>query len=232
MIGNVKLIWAAALGLAAAILPFSAHAGTSTSTGTVSMIIEPSGCEVAGANINLGTYQANQTWYTVARRLGYITRDMQWVTGTMGDEYVNYGTVICDSGVPYTLAITGSASSSDNMGWLPVQGAVRLSFGNGVSVYLLQTVKTLDGKIVEHNNWGGMGQTMTGGTTISGVGTGNVQQIRGHMVLSVDVNKNSPVYGSTTQIPAGTPALESRIGAPDQMGTWILMDTLTYTLTF
>lgn len=215
MIGNVKLIWAAALGLAAAILPFSARAGTSTSTGTVSMLINPGGCEVAGTNIDLGTFQANQTWRSMGERLGYVDENSQWVRSTMGNEYVTFGTILCDVGMPYTLSITGSETDSQVLAWWSKQGAVRLPLSDGRVVRLLQTVKTIDGQELNNANWPGMGQTMTGGITVTGVGNAVRQVIRGHMLLALDVMD-----------PNG-PRLDDRI---NQSG--VLSDTLTYTLTF
>lgn len=221
MITVKKHVYAVALGVLALASPFSAKAGTSTSTGTVSILINPGGCEIAGANIDLGVFQANQTWRNVGERLGYISESRLWVQGSQGDRYVSFGKILCDLGMPYTLAMTGSGAGPDEVGGLSINNAVRMMLREGPAVYLIPFVRTLDGVEVPHpQDLNGMGKAMVNGATVSGVGTAQLQEVRGHFTMGVKApGASSPGLDS--------PGLDDRITQ-----TGVLSDTLTYTLTF
>lgn len=216
---------AAALGLVAIASPFSARAGESVASGTVSMMINPGRCEISGQSIDLGVFQQNQTWRDVGERIGYINESNLWVTGAMGDRYATFGSILCDAGMPYSLTITGSSSSPDQVAWLPLKGAVRFSLQNGRAVYLIPAVRTLDGQEVVHNyDWNGMGQTMIEDRPLAGVGAGHPQAVVGHLILGTDLS----ALPDHSYLPSnGGASLDERIG---QSG--MLSDTLTYTLTF
>jgi len=105
MIKHVSKFALAATALVA--LPGAAQAGTSTDTGAASMTVINQ-CSVTGANVNLGTYTTNQTWDDIGKVLGRNYGDTGYSPGTLGQEYVNFGSVTCDTATPYTLYINGS----------------------------------------------------------------------------------------------------------------------------
>lgn len=100
-----RLALAAAAALA---LPAAAQAGTATTTSTASFNVAQQ-CAVTGATIVVGTYTTNQTWMDIAKEIGYEPHTYgTLIKGTRGTQYVNYGSILCSSGTPYTIAIRGN----------------------------------------------------------------------------------------------------------------------------
>ena len=198
---NLSLV---ALAVAAISLPGTAQAGTGSATGTATMAVV-SQCSVSGATINLGTYVATNTWYTLANRTG-INFSGSYTSGTSGQEYLNYGSVTCDTGTPYTLSIAGSGTG----------GTLKLTVNSQVAAFQ-PAVKRLGGAVVADSDaaFPGVGNIMTT-RPLSGTGNGTAQSIAGNVLLT----NSSAGFGSTVTLTAPF----SQIG--------VYTDTLTYTLTF
>lgn len=200
-----KLYTKLALAIALTALPGVAHAGTSTATGTASLTVINQ-CAVTGASVNLGTFAAGSTWADVAASLGRSDSGSNYTAGSNGQEYLNFGSVTCDSGAPYTLTIKGTAMGT--------AGAIKLTH-NGKVVTLLPGVKKLGGNSVSDSNvtFGGTGGQVWQ-TPLAGTGTGTAQPLLGNVTLG---------FSAT-----GTTAL-----ATDSLGVaGTATDTLTYTLNF
>lgn len=187
-------------------LPGMAQAGTSTATGAASMNVLNQ-CSITGATVNLGTYAANQTWGNIGAALGKFDLDQYFLyQGSKGKEYLNYGSVTCDNGTPYTFSIKGT---------LP-DGAIGITI-NGKTARLLPMVFKLGGNLAQDNYWVDTGYQMNlAGQPLSGTGTGNAQSIVGHVIVENDANK-------VANVPADSDAL-------GVAGTYT--DTLSYTLNF
>lgn len=187
---------------AIAALPAAAQAGTSTATGTATLTVINQ-CNVAGANINLGTYTTSQTWGDVGNSLGKIDEWGTYVPGSKGLEYMNFGSVTCDAGVPYTLTVTGA--SHYNIGITH----------NGKTAKFIPAIKKLGSATVADNDVSvpGAGANVAY-YELSGTGTGSAQALLGSAILSFP-----DMY--TSAVPSDT------FGA-----TGVATDTLTYTLNF
>lgn len=192
------------LGLVAgaiAALPSAAQAGTTTATGTVTFTVS-SQCTVTGANISLGTYSTNQTWDDVANALGKLDDNLVYTPGTKGLEYLNFGSVTCDSGTPYTLEILGSDS------------AIQIVH-NGKRSQFVPVLKKIGGVTMPDNDPGLAGAgSIANYSNVASTGTGAPQALVGSAVLYF------PMFGSTA-----TPT--DTLGVAG-----VSTDTLTYTLTF
>lgn len=204
MIGNFKNLSAAALALAAAALPGIAHAGTATATGTATLTVI-SQCSVTGATVNLGDYTTNQTWDNVAAAVGRNDAGT-YAVGSLGQEYLNYGSVNCEANLPYTLAIAGTGTNS----------TIKLQIGGKV-VAFQPAIKSVGGTVLADSDAGftGAGAVMSTGT-LSGTGTGAAQTLLGSAVFTTAAS----AFGTTVAV-ADTLATA---------GTY--SDTLTYTLNF
>ena len=202
MIKNVSKVAIVAAALVA--LPGMAQAGTATATGTATLTVINQ-CTVTGATVNLGTYTSNQTWANVGAALGSFA-GTTYTAGSQGQEYLNYGSVTCDNGTPYTLSIKGTATG--------VAGAIRITH-NGKTATFLPGIKRLAGNVVADSSATLPGTGAQVGTgTLSGTGTGAAQALLGNVTLS---------FSAT-----GTTAL-----ATDSLGVaGTASDTLTYTLNF
>ena len=202
MFKNVAKLATAAAAIAA--LPGVAHAGTSTATGTAVLNVINQ-CTVTGATVNLGTFTASNTWGQVGAQLGSFS-GTTYTAGSAGQEYLNFGSVTCDNGTPYTLSIKGTATG--------VAGAIRITH-NGKTATFLPGIKRLAGNVVADSSATLPGTGAQVGTgTLSGTGTGAAQALLGNVTLS---------FSAT-----GTTAL-----ATDSLGVaGTASDTLTYTLNF
>jgi len=123
-------------------LPCVAQAGTATATGAATFDVA-SQCSVTGATVNLGTYTANQTWAQVGAQLGRFTTPT-YTAGSLGLEYLNYGSVTCDNGTPYTLTIKGTATGSE-------PGGITITH-NGKTAIFLPAIKKLGVNIVANSH--------------------------------------------------------------------------------
>lgn len=198
-----NLIIKTALAAAAiAALPAAAQAGTSTTTSNASFNVI-SQCTVTGKDVQLGTYTASQTWGDVGAALGSTTSNV-YTMGSLGQEYLDMGSVTCNVGTPYTLSIKGSAAGF-NM--------IKITH-NGKVAEFLAFVKKLGGVAVADNSGLVGGGAQVNSFTLAGTGTGTAQSLMGHVNLH---------FGS-----GGTTALKTdALGAA---GT--ATDTLNYTLNF
>jgi len=203
----------AVLAIVLAAVPGIAHAGTSTATGTATLNVVNQ-CSVTGATVNLGTYTASNTIADVAAQTGGYYENNTFRTGNLGVEYANWGSVTCDSGTPYTLAIQGS--NPDSFGAGLIQFAWKDASGVDKKVTFHTAIKKIGGANVPDNwaPWAGIGAiTSLPGILgpVSGVGSGAAQTLLG-----------SAIYDWTTSYQASTENLK--------VGTYT--DTLTYTLNF
>lgn len=202
MLSKFKNLPLAAFAVAAMALPGVAHAGTSSATGTATMSVV-SQCSVSGANIDLGTYLSTDTWATVGSVVGSNV-SYTYTAGSRGQEYLNFGSVTCDAGTPYTLSIKGTGPN----------GAVNVAVNSQVAAFQ-PAVKRLGGTVVADSDAGftGVGNIMT---SRSLAGTGTAQTVLGSVMIS-----NMAAVGSTMA------TLTSQL---TQKG--VFTDTLNYTLTF
>lgn len=204
MISNFKNLSSAALIVAAMTLPGVAQAGTGSASGTSIMTVVNQ-CSVSGTNISLGTYLGTHTWYTVGNATG-INFTNTYTAGTQGQEYLNFGSVTCDAGTPYTLSIAGTGTG----------GAVKLTVNSSVSAFQ-PAVKRLGGTVVSDSDaaFSGVGNIMTT-RPLSGIGTGAAQTVLGSVMLTnsgVGLGSNFLLTSPLTQ-------------------KGVFTDTITYTLTF
>lgn len=202
MIKNVSKVAIVAAALFA--LPGMAQAGTATATGTATLTVINQ-CTVTGATVNLGSYTTSNTWANVGSALGSFNGS-NYTVGSLGQEYLNFGSVTCDSGAPYTLTIKGTATG--------VAGAIKITQGGKVATFL-PAIKRVGGSgIVDSNaTYSGTGaQVYT--SPVASTGTGSAQTLLGNVTLSFSAS--------------GTTAL-----ATDTLGTaGTASDSLTYTLNF
>lgn len=184
-------------------LPGMAQAGTSTASGTASINVLNQ-CSVAGATVNLGTYSANQTWGDVGAALGKLDLMYNFNPGSLGSEYLNFGSVTCDAGTPYTLTIDGSYG----------YGAIVLQH-NGKRGRFWMAVKKL-GNTVMADNWNSGGGHVFQGDVLNGVGTGSAQSLVGNVFM----HNTSTVFWDA-------PDDSDTLGVAG-----VSTDTLNYTLNF
>lgn len=183
-------------------IPGVAQAGVTTATATVTLTVVTQ-CTVTGASINLGAFSTLSTWGTIGAALGMYTGSV-YTAGSQGLEYINWGSVTCDNGTPYTLKINGRSST----------GAIKLS-QNGKVAILHPFVKKLGASPVADNNTAMAGAgAQADERTLSGTGIGLAQDLRGSALLDL-VGADGTVAATTVLSVAGTSS-----------------DTLTYTLNF
>ncbi|MFM2300698.1 MAG: hypothetical protein RLZZ84_434 [Pseudomonadota bacterium] len=199
----------AAAALALAALPGVAHAGTATATGSASFGVG-SQCSVTGASVNLGSFLTTDTWGTVGAALGQFSST--FTAGSRGTEYLNFGSVTCDTGVPYTLGISGTAASPT---FPSGTGGINLTV-NGKTMILVHSVKKLGANTIGDSNFAlpGIGRQLISGVTVSGTGTGAAQAVLGNAFLGASFSGTSALLTDALTI------------------TGAYTDTLTYTLTF
>lgn len=200
MIKNVSKVALVAAALVA--LPGMAQAGTATATGTATLTVINQ-CTVTGATVNLGTYTSNQTWANVGAALGSYN-GTTYTAGSQGSEYLNFGSVTCDSGAPYTLAIKGTGTA----------GFIKITQGGKV-VQFLPGIKKVGGVALADSTsiYPGTG-VQVASNALASTGTGSAQTVLGNVTLSF--------------VASGTTAL-----ATDTLGAaGTASDTLTYTLNF
>lgn len=204
MLSNFKNLSCAALALAAMALPGIAHAATNTATGAANLAVV-SQCSVTGGAVNLGSFKSTDTWTTVSNLLG-LYGPAGYVQGTAGQEYLNFGSVTCDAGTPYSLTIKGSGR----------EGTVQVGV-NGKVVTFVTAFKKV-GDVVQTDNtaaYVGAGRVVYA-SPVTASGTGTPQAVLGSANL---ITSNYP-YGTTA-------ALTDALG-----NSGAFSDTLNYTLTF
>lgn len=206
MLSNFKNLSCAALAIAAMALPGIAYAGTNTATGAANLTVV-SQCSVTGGAVNLGSFKSSDTWGDVSNLLGLYDPG-GYVPGTAGREYLNFGSVICDAGTPYSLTIKGSGPD----------GTVQLGV-NGKVVTFVTAFKKV-GNVVQTDNstdFVGAGRVVIYGNTPAASGTGTPQTVLGSATL---ITSGYTYYGTTA-------ALTDTLG-----NSGAFSDTLNYTLTF
>ena len=185
-----------ALATALVALPGVAHAGTSTATGTATLTVINQ-CTVTGATVNLGSYTTSNTWANVGAALGSYN-GTTYTAGSLGQEYLNFGSVTCDTGTPYTLTIKGTATG--------VAGAIKITQGGKVATFL-PAIKRVGGNAIADSNatYSGTGaQVYT--SPVASTGTGSAQTLLGNVTLSFSAS-------GTTALPTdvlGTAGTASR----------------------
>jgi hypothetical protein len=196
-----------AAALAAATLPGSAYAaGSSTGSGTAALTVGAQ-CSVEGANIDLGTFTTSQTWQDVFNSLGYFNADT-YVQGSRGLEYLNFGSVTCSNGAPFTLTMHGSGTDQT------VKNGISLQVGNQ-QLSLAQAIKRIGTDILpDDSDFWPVGVQMFYRGSLSYYGTGAPQQLLGNVTTGAN-------FGTPTIDPA------ARLGTAGSF-----QDTLSYTLTF
>lgn len=201
-----SIIKTAIAAAAIAALPGAAQAGTATDTKSASFTVA-SQCSVTGATVNLGSYTSNTTWAQVGASLGL--RSTGFTAGSKGFEYLDYGSVTCDSGTPYTLTIKGTNATGN-------AGTAKMTL-NGKTIRLEMGIKKLDGVTLPDSSaaWPGTGRQVWS-SPVSGTGTGNPQVLLGNMTVYA-LAATDPTFAAVTDT----------LGAVGQYS-----DTLTYTLTF
>lgn len=152
-----------------------ARAGTTTATYTATMEAL-STCSVTGATVNLGAYRPTQSWADVGTAMGWYNGTYK--PGTAGQEGLNFGSVTCDAGIPYTLSIKGTGPSL-----LGIDGAINL-YLNGKVMSAWIFVKKLGATTVADSNstFSGAGVHINY-VNLAGTGTGAPQQLRGSAVM-------------------------------------------------
>lgn len=195
----------AAIAVVAA--PSVAMAGTSTATGAANFNVTNQ-CAISGTTVNLGSYLTTDTPQKIGQQLGYYDDDtFAFVAGSNGIGSVNLGSVTCDSGTPYTVAITGSNPNKDIKVNLASEAVYFQAFIKKVG-----NINIADG--APGSNFGGYGNPNYGQT--SATGSGVAQPVMGNIVPFVQS------YGLAGFLERG-----QALGAA---GTYT--DTLTYTLSF
>ena len=184
-------------------LPGMAEAGTVTASGTAAMSVA-SQCSVTGATVNLGSFTTNDTWGTVLGQNGGWTALGVYTAGSRGFEYANFGSVTCDNGMPYSLAIWGTSASIK---------AIRITVA-GKTAYLAPFIKKVGATTAANTGPAtGAGAAVYSGSSLAATGTGAAQILLGSAQLDL-----SPSLGLLASDRLATP------------GTYT--DTLTYTLNF
>lgn len=178
----------AALAAAFIALPGTAHAATATATGTAALSVINQ-CEVTGATVNLGTYKTTDTWGTVAAALGSFT-GIDFTAGSLGHLYLNYGSVTCDAGIPYTLKVEGTGA--DGMLGITV---------NGKRAVLEPHVKQLGQVTLPDQFFDGAGPVLNAGRPH--VGDGVPQAILGSALIWTDHGTATALLTDTLGV-AGT----------------------------
>lgn len=200
----IRPLFAAAAIVAA---PSVAIAGTSTATGTATFKVVNQ-CTISGTTVNLGTYLTTDTPETIGQQIGYYDDDtFTFVAGGNGTGSVNLGSVTCDNGTLYTVAIDGTNANKD----------IKVNLANE-AIYFQAFVKKI-GDVTIPNSWpgsdfGGYGNSNYG--TTSATGSGTPQAIMGNIIPLLQS------YGL-----AGFLERTQPLGAA---GTYT--DSLTYTLSF
>lgn len=190
-----------------ATLPGIAQAGITTTTANVTMQVG-SQCSVTGANINLGTYKNTDTWGSVAAVHGWLDTAFSYHSGTAGRESLNFGTVTCDSGVPWSLTIKGGNTTYPT-------GAINLSHNGKAAIFYpgikkVGSIYLVDSSPTYYPTTG----YQVWQTPVTSSGTGTAQTLLGNVTLI---------------FPSASGTVDS-LTALGSSGT--ISDTLTYTLTF
>lgn len=166
-----KLALAAAT--AALCLPAAAQAGTETTTSTASFNVVQQ-CAVTGATVVVGTYLTSQTWLDLGKDVGYKTATGTFVAGTKGNQYANYGSVLCTSGTYFTIKITGKNSPF-------------ISFDMNNKTYILSAWASKIGNVAIPDGaplaYPGAGKNL-GSSTFGTNGTGVPQPILGSVIFT------------------------------------------------
>lgn len=195
---------AAIVASAIVALPGMAQAGTAAGTGAAAMTVSTQ-CSVTGASVDLGTFNTSDSWGTVSAALGSFAQPT-FTAGSRGFEYLNFGSVNCGSGVPYTLYIKGTSTGNP--------GLIKITL-NGKTMVMMPAVKKLGGNVVADNAalYPGTGAQVWS-VPLSGTGTGAAQTLVGNATL---------VFGTTDATAIAT----DRLGASGAFS-----DMLNYTLNF
>lgn len=198
-----KSLFRTALALGLVAVPVTAQAGTTTAVSNVAVELAAQ-CTVTGATVNMGTYRSTQTWGDVASVLGSYGENGA-VEGSAGMEALEFGSVNCSAGAPYTLVVTGNDTNNSYF------------MVNEQFIFMIPMFKSLGGTPLPDANtsqFGGFGTRAS--FPISHVGTGAPQVLRGTMLIGIE---------ETGAL--GTVHPQQQIGTIEQLST-----PLSYVLTF
>lgn len=180
----VKFPKIVALAGALAALPGMAQAGTSSTTSTASFNVA-SQCSVTGATVNLGTFNTNQSWVEVAVAHGWDdgVSGYNYRFGSRGQSSLNYGSVNCAAGTPYTLQIKGSAGSVDPSN----AGAIRFVTSGGGNMVALPAIRSLGGQYIPNDPSSPRWPTgvHVWNRYLNGTGTGVPQDLLGNVTFLI-----------------------------------------------
>lgn len=192
-----------ALALALAALPSAAHAGTSTSNGTATFNVVNQ-CSVTGATVDLGTYRATDTWRTVGQRIGSYAGGSSYLAGSIGQEALNFGSVLCTNGTQFVLQIRGTGAG----------GLIQIIHGGKIAT-MFPAIKKVGNTTLADNNasYPGTGAHVIGSLYAVATGTGAIQDLMGNVTISFAAGGTA--FGGDQLVATGRSA-----------------DNLTYTLTF
>lgn len=184
--------------------PYAAQAGSASSSTKASFsVIEK--CSVTAKDVSLGTFKVDHTWEDVAATLGKYVHGGTYTAGSRGKEYVDFGSVTCESGHTYALKIKGSG----------VTGGLAVLDISGKTATLAPYAKKLDGVDLPDTSGRlpGVGSQLHD-LGFRGVGDGEEQKVFGSIFVS---------FGSDGSTAAPTDKLATA-------GSY--SDTLKYTLEF
>lgn len=202
-----KSLFRTALALGLVAMPLAAQAGTTTAVSNVAVELAAQ-CTVTGATVNLGSFLTSQTWDIVALSLGGRTT-AAYTRGSRGFEYLNFGSVTCDNGAPYTLSIKGTMATGN-------AGSIRFSH-NGKTIEMNIGIKKLGTVTLPDNStyWPGTGQQVWATLgALNATGTGLPQDLIGNVTVNFASGGTTATQGEKLAV-AG-----------------VMTDDLTYTLTF
>ena len=193
------------LGIAVAIaiinFPCAANAGSAADTAVATFTVLKQ-CTLTTSDLDLGTYSIDQTWDSV----GNVHGKYNGTAYTSGSaDPIKFGVVTCDLGMPYTIQIVCSSTTSE-------KGATLIHAGK--TMIMLPTVKkigTID--LDDNNGWSNAGADVSS-KAVSGTGSGVGQDIVGTLTLLM-------VSGKSSANPS------DKLGDPG-----VISDTLKYTLSF
>lgn len=183
---------ASAIALAPAVAANAQQAGASANiNATMEVSVPP--CQVTGSTIDLGTYIVDQTAADVAARNGGINISGEFESSVGNNPRPQpgvIGTIRCPVAVNWDVSVVGQSTAAGNIGYIDLVNAANPSSSPlvlvpyGTITIAPGTPNQVPGTYSFPINQG------AGGITLSGVGTGNDQPLRGGYVVFQDGTTN------------------------------------------
>ncbi len=164
----------ALVSITIAAIPSAVQAGSASSSANASFnVIEK--CSVTAKDVSLGTFTVDHTWEDVSATLGKYVHGGSYTAGSRGKEYVDFGSVTCESGHTYALKIKGSG----------VKGGLAVLDIGGRTATLAPYAKKLDGVDLPDTSGRlpGVGSQLHD-LGFRGVGDGEEQKVFGSIFVS------------------------------------------------